>query len=226
MIAIIVLGCVIGIAVFFNLPKQESIDILISGAGVDRDVSGTQFPSSMRRFQSSKRNEKIHIGNDISSFQQLYGVSSEYSAPAGFSYSPSTSAGISSNDQSPEIPAKFLKEEEIAEHGMVRLRNMLKKSKAQQSDLVQRIKALHDFIAGEVTSIKDVVRHTNTKLTDDISSLSRDVVGPAGPPGLPGYLNKCHSVADLFDKKIGRVTGIRWSTRSKWLSRHSRSQVI
>jgi len=101
-------------------------------------------------------------------------------------YMPSTSSGVSAEDQSPEIPAYFLDEEAKSEKRMKRLMHVLKKSRKMQDILDSKVKKLQDFVDEEKTSIKNQVLQINQKDSDKISSPSHEVVGPRGPPGPPG----------------------------------------
>lgn len=109
-----------------------------------------------------------------------------YNSPEGMTYMPSTSSGVSAEDQSPEVPAYFLDEEAKSEKRMKKLRHVLKKSRARQDHLDVEVKKLEEYVLKEKTKIKDDVVRMNTKDTDKIKSPAHDVQGPQGPPGPPG----------------------------------------
>ena len=182
------LACSIGFLFLVIVPNEIMTTILVSrGKASGFDSFDTSQSQQESEGLSPSRNEM-----DLSSIQhQRKGegvntfVGKNY-ADSRISYSQSSNFGISGEDQSPQIAPKILKEEDVAERRMKKLHRMLKRSEDQQSKLIERIKSLHDFIGDEISSVKDMVGRTNTELTDDISSLSHNVPGPEGPPGLPG----------------------------------------
>jgi len=109
-----------------------------------------------------------------------------YNSAEGMTYMPSTSSGVSAEDQSPEIPAYFLDEEAKSEKRMKRLMHVLKKSRKMQDILDSKVKKLQDFVDEEKTSIKNQVLQINQKDSDKISSPSHEVADPGVLPALLG----------------------------------------
>lgn len=190
----IVLACTIATFMFTVFSKKNVRYVLesIDSSGDSEETNG--FLSSFRKYrnaQSAMSVKEVQLNNIQ---HQLFSMKQQLSAktvtnPATSSvitYSPSSNVGVSSEDQSPQIPAGILKAEASTERKMRRLRRMLKKSGSRQSKLVQQIRSLHQLIQGELSQVKDLVNHENTKLTDDISAYSHDIVGVSGSPGLPG----------------------------------------
>ncbi len=190
----LVLACTIATLILYVFPNNSVYTALES---MDESAKANGFLSSVQKYrsaQSALSDKDVQLNNMQ---QQLFSLEQQLetkpvtnvAASTGVTYSPSSNVGVSSEDQSPRIPARILKAEDSTERKMKRLRRLLKKSESRQSKLIQQIRSLHQFIKGEVSQVKDLVTHVNTKLTDDISSYSHDIVGVSGSPGLPGPIS-------------------------------------
>jgi hypothetical protein len=145
-----VLACIIATFIFSVPPNSSVHHILESMDSLGRSASANGFLSSMQKYhiaQSAMSVKEVQLNMQ----QQLFSMEQRLeskpmlnpASSSGVTYSPSLKAGISREDQSPQIPTRILKAEVSTKRKLKRLQRLLKKSESRRSTLIQQIRSLH-----------------------------------------------------------------------------------
>jgi len=105
--------------------------------------------------------------------------------------------GISDADQSPQLPAKFVTEEALADKEQKRMMSQLERQSKMEDGIDKRVSAIGNYVDDEMGAIARDVKHMNV----DDSSEIEDIVPQQGPEGLQGQEGH-----DGYDGEIG-LTG-------------------